>query len=71
MMVGGVGMEVNKDMTVAEVIQKNMRVLDVLEKYSMGCRTCNAVYNETLETAARANNINLEKLIYDLRQVFD
>ena len=64
-------MDVNKDMTVAEVIQKNIRALDVLEKYSMTCRTCNAVYSETLESAARASSISLEKLIHDLSQVVD
>ena len=64
-------MEINKYMTVAEVIQKDIRALDVFEKYSMRCRTCNAVYDETLETAAIANNISLEKLIYDLSQIIE
>ncbi len=62
-------MEISKDMTVADVIKKNIRSLDILEKYNMNCRTCNAVYEETLETAARANNINLEILIYDLSHI--
>lgn len=62
-------MEVNRKMTVAEVIQMDMKALDVLEKYNMTCATCNAVYNETLETAAIANDIDIENLVIDLRNV--
>lgn len=62
-------MEINKYMTVAEVIQRDIKALDVLDKYNMTCATCNAVYNETLETAAIANDIDIENLIFDLRNV--
>ena len=62
-------MEINKETTIAEVIRMNIKSLDVLEKYNMTCATCNAVYNETLETAAIANKIDIDKLMEDLKNI--
>jgi len=62
-------MEINKETTISEVIRMDINALDVLEKYNMTCATCNAVYNETLETAAIANNIDIDKLMEDLKNI--
>lgn len=64
-------MKYSKDMLLLDIIKSDSRVLEVFEKYEMNCGACNAIYNEKLEIACRANGIDTEKLLEELNSLND
>lgn len=62
-------MDFNKDMKIFDIIRKDMRTIDVLEKYKMHCMTCNGAHTDTLEMACKASGVSLEKILLDLNKL--
>lgn len=60
--------EITKEMTFAEVMQKNPEAGEVLLKNGMHCFGCHMAMYETIEQGARAHGLNPEKLIKQLNE---
>lgn len=56
-------MSVNKDMTIAEVIQMNQEVIPILLDSGMHCIGCPSAQGETLEEACMVHGIDVEELV--------
>ena len=55
-------------MTIAEVLEKNEKLKDVLMGFGMHCFSCPCALAETLEEAAEVHEINIEFLLEKLNQ---
>lgn len=62
-------MDFNKDMKIFDMIRKDIRTIDVLEKYKMHCMACNGAHTDTLEMACEASGVSLEKILLDLKKL--
>ena len=60
--------EINKDMTVAEVLEINPKLKDVLMGFGMHCFSCPCALAETLEEAAEVHEIDIELLLERLNR---
>lgn len=64
-------MEINKDMTIGELIREFPEVIPVLFSYQLGCIGCPASQAETLEEACLVHGLNLQGLLTDLRDAVE
>lgn len=62
-------MEFNKDMKIFEIIRKDRRTIDILEKHKMHCMLCNGAHADTLEIVCMASRVSLEKVLFDLNKL--
>lgn len=62
-------MKVNKNMKVLDIMLMNNEAVDVFNKFHMRCTLCQGSYNETLEWAAKINNVNLDSLLEELSKL--
>ena len=63
--------KVTKDMTIAEVLNKEPKTAEVFMKYGMHCLGCPSATGETVAQAAMVHGTDLEKLIQELNKIFD
>ena len=56
-------MEINKDMTIGELIEKAPEKAEILLNAGMHCLGCPASQAETLEEACEVHGINVEELL--------
>ncbi len=61
--------EINKDMTLAEVLNYRKNAVEVLTGFGMHCFTCPISQMETLEEAAQVHDCDLELLLKKLNEV--
>ena len=61
-------MESKKDMTIAEVLNKNENLKDVLMGFGMHCFSCPCALAETLEEAAEVHGIEVDLLLQKLNE---
>ncbi len=61
-------MQINKDMTIGEVIRVKPEAAEVLMSFGMGCVGCPSAQAETLEEAATVHGLDLEKLLEALNK---
>ena len=61
-------MEIKKDMTIAEVLNKNENLKDVLMGFGMHCFSCPCALAETLEEAAEVHGIEVDLLLQKLNE---
>lgn len=59
-------MEINKDMTIGELIREYPEVVPVLFSYQLSCIGCPSSQGETIEEACLVHGINLEGMLADL-----
>lgn len=59
---------ITKDMTIREVLQKDMRTADVFMKYGMHCLGCPSATGESVAQAAMVHGIDVDKLMEDLNK---
>ena len=59
---------INKDMTIAETINKHPEIVSVFMKNGLSCIGCPFAMSETIEQGANGHGINVEKLIKELNQ---
>ena len=60
-------MEINKDMTIGELVRDFPEVIPVLFSYHLGCIGCPSAQAETLEEACIVHGIDLQSMLEDLR----
>lgn len=62
-------MKITKDTMIFQILLNNNDAIEIFENYGMRCIVCNGSHNETLETAAKVNKINLDKLLEELNDL--
>lgn len=60
--------QITKDMTIADVLNQNEKLQDVLMGFGMHCFTCPCALAETLEEAAEVHEIDVDLLIQKLNE---
>ena len=63
--------EITKDMTIYEVLQINPDIAPVFMEFGMHCLHCPISRGETVEQAAEAHGIALEKMLSRLNEFYD
>lgn len=58
--------ELTKDMSIMDIIEKNPNAVAVFQKHGLGCIGCMAAHYETVEEGARAHGLNIDELMKDL-----
>lgn len=61
-------MKITKDMTIAEVLNSNENLKDVLMGFGMHCFSCPCALAETLEEAAEVHGIEIDLLLEKLNE---
>ena len=61
--------KITKEMTVAEVLQVNENLKDVLMGFGMHCFSCPLSRMETIEEAAAAHGVSVELMLEKLNEV--
>lgn len=64
-------MEINKDMTIGELVREYPEVIPVLFSYHLGCIGCPSSQAETIEEACFVHGIDLEEMLSDLRNAVE
>lgn len=59
-------MEINKDMTIGELLEKAPEKADILLEAGMHCLGCPASQAETIEEACEVHGIDVEELVKKL-----
>lgn len=59
---------ITKNMTISQVVRLYPDLMQVLEKYGMGCSYCMASLDETIEGGACMHGVSLESLLAALNQ---
>ena len=61
-------MEINKDMTIGELLEKAPEKAEILLEAGMHCLGCPASREETLEEACMVHGIDVEELLKELNK---
>jgi len=61
-------MEITKDMSIVEVVQKHPQTAEVFMQFGMGCLGCAAARFENIEQGATVHGINVDDLIAALNK---
>jgi hybrid cluster-associated redox disulfide protein len=61
-------MQITKNMSIMEVVQKYPETAEIFRNHGMGCLGCAAAHFENIEQGASAHGINIEALIADLNK---
>ena len=61
-------MNINKDMTIGEVIRSFPNSVEVLMSFGMGCVGCPSAQAETIEEAAGVHGLNIDELMAALNK---
>lgn len=61
-------MQITKDMSIIEIVQKYPETVDVFRSHGMGCLGCAAARFENIEQGASAHGIDINTLIVDLNK---
>lgn len=61
-------MNVNKDMTIGEVVRTYPEAAEILMSFGMGCVCCPSAQGETIEEAAMVHGINIDDLMAALNK---
>lgn len=61
-------MKITKDMTIADVLNENENLKEVLMGFGMHCFSCPCALSETLEEAAEVHEIDVNLLLEKLNE---
>ncbi len=61
-------MEINKEMTIGEILEKSPEKAEILLNAGMHCLGCPASAGETLEEACGVHGIDVDELIKELNK---
>lgn len=56
-------MNINKDMTIGELIRNFPKSVDILMSFGMGCVGCPSAQAETIGEAAQVHGLNIDELL--------
>jgi hybrid cluster-associated redox disulfide protein len=62
-------MKVTKDTIMLDILKNYPQTSKVLVDYDLGCSNCFGAVFEDVETIARANEVDVEKLLEELNQL--
>ncbi|AGB41151.1 hydrid cluster protein-associated redox disulfide domain protein [Halobacteroides halobius DSM 5150] len=62
-------MKVTKETSILKLLAKNPKAKEILAKYNLGCAECLGAMVDDLESAAKANDVEVEKLIEELNKL--
>ena len=65
---GGIIMEINKDMTIGELLEKAPEKAEILLNAGMHCLGCPASQAETIEEACEVHGIDVDEIIKELNK---
>jgi len=60
--------KITKEMTIGEVLRKYPETLPLFLNLGLHCISCPIAQGETIEQAAKAHNIDLDKFLQDLNK---
>ena len=60
---GGIFMEINKDMTIGELLEKAPEKAEILLNAGMHCLGCPASQAETIEEACQVHGIDVDEIV--------
>ena len=63
-------MEMNKGMTIGEVLRQNRGTARIFMEFGMHCLGCPHATSETLEEACAAHGTNVDELVHQLNTFF-
>lgn len=64
-------MKINKDMTLAHIVEKFPETVPVFQNKGMGCLSCPTAKLESLEKGAALHGLDVEELLKDLNATVD
>lgn len=64
-------MRVTKDMFICQVLEMHKDMEQVFAKYDLNCVGCPGGAGETISEAAEGHNVNLEKLLNEINELFN
>lgn len=62
-------MEINKNMTIGELIHNNDMIAPILMRAGMHCLGCPSSQNETLEEACMVHGIDCDTLVSQINEI--
>lgn len=62
-------MEVNKSMTIGEIISRNEKAVEILMSFGMGCVGCPSAQAESIEEACQVHGLDVNELIEKLKEI--
>lgn len=62
---------ITKEMSIEEAIKVHPKVVDVLNKYHMGCFSCMGATAESLENGAQMHGVDVDQLLTDLNALIN
>ena len=62
---------ITEEMNIREVIEKHPEVIQIFQKYNMGCIGCIAASFEKLSDIAVVHGIDVKKLVKDLNDAME
>lgn len=63
-------MIVNKDTIIKDIILFDKRVAKILMRNDLHCLSCPFIMNESLEQACILNDLDLDKIIFEINEYF-
>ncbi len=60
--------EINGKTIIADVLREYPHCVEVFDKYNMPCLTCMGASTGTIEEGAMMHDVNLERILEDLRR---
>lgn len=62
---------ITKEMSIEEAITVHPKVVEVFNKYHMGCFTCMGATAESIESGAQMHGIDVNQLVTDLNDLLE
>ncbi|RGY59481.1 DUF1858 domain-containing protein [Fusobacterium ulcerans] len=59
---------ITKNTIIADIIERNPMVIEILMEYGMGCIGCPSAQAETLEQACEIHGLNIEEILEKLNK---
>jgi hybrid cluster-associated redox disulfide protein len=59
-------MQITKDMTIEEVVQRFPETIRVVSQYGVGCLGCSAAQYDNLEQGAVVHGVDVDQLVREL-----
>ncbi|MFI3300408.1 MAG: DUF1858 domain-containing protein [Candidatus Gastranaerophilales bacterium] len=63
--------EVNKEMSILDIVQNYPESLEVFQKYGLGCVGCAAARFENLEAGAKVHGFNPDEMVNDINAILN
>ena len=60
---------ITKEMSIEEAINAHPQIVDVFNKYHMGCFSCMGATAESIESGAKMHGVNVDELLADLNAI--